>query len=145
MTVNAYHVINDVFHEAGRHELTRERAGSRYVLVAIRTLVDPADAADAGAVVALQDQMTIDARSAEPFVDADYDEVSLDATRTALLTLANGMTGFARTFGSRDEIDPIRHLIGTAAGWAVCPARRLRTPASCPICPATPSSHPLHQ
>lgn len=48
-----------VFYGAGSHTLTREQIGTRYVLVGIRTLVDPADPKDVSAVHALQDAMTI--------------------------------------------------------------------------------------
>lgn len=51
----------------------------------------------------------------------DYETASLDATRTALLDLARGLTSFERTFGTRAEVDPVRHLIGTAAGWGGLP------------------------
>ena len=45
----------------------------------------------------------------------------MDATRGALLELAHGLNGFDRSFGARGEVDPIRHLIGTAAGWGGLP------------------------
>ena len=35
-----------VAYGAGSHTLTREKSGTRYVLVAIRTLVDPSDPKD---------------------------------------------------------------------------------------------------
>ena len=49
-----------VFYGAGSHTLTRQQIGTRYVLVGIRTLVDPADPKDVSAVHALQDAMTIE-------------------------------------------------------------------------------------
>ena len=39
----------------------------------------------------------------------------------AFRELAAGLSAFDRTFGSRDEVDPVRHLIGTAAGWGGLP------------------------
>src|SRR5690606_40314113 len=35
--------------------------------------------------------------------------------------LAGGLTGMDRMFGRRDEVDPVRHLIGCAAGWGGLP------------------------
>jgi hypothetical protein len=32
-------------------------------------------------------------------------------------TVRRGLTTFAGAFGSREEVDPVRHLIGIAAGW----------------------------
>lgn len=121
MVVNEDHFINVVLHAPGRHELNRELCGSRYVLVAVRTLVDPSNPDDIAAVVALQDSTTLESTSSETFTPPDYDSASLDDTRSALLTLARGLTSFDKTFGRRDEVDPVRHLIGTAAGWGGLP------------------------
>jgi hypothetical protein len=121
MIVNEDHFVNEVFHEASEYTLTSDQYGSRYVLVGVRILVDPNDSADVAAVVAIQDRLAIDARSAQTFVMPDYDLESLDATRDALLALARGLDNFERTFGARAEVDPVRHLIGCAAGWGGLP------------------------
>ena len=42
----------------GRHTLTRDAVGTRYVMVGIRTLVNPTDPEDVRKVHALQDAMT---------------------------------------------------------------------------------------
>ena len=91
------------------------------MLVAARILVDPDDPADLAAVHALQDQMTLSARSARPFVMPDYDTASLDTTRKAVLTLARGVKAFDHAFGRKDAVDPISHLLGTASGWGGLP------------------------
>jgi hypothetical protein len=64
----------------------------------------------------------------------EYDQASLDATRAALLELGKGLPGFQRSFGAKDEVDPVHNLIATAAGWGGLPDReasylnvRLRT------------------
>ncbi len=122
MVVNQDHFVDAIFHDAGSHELTVERFGTPYVVVAVRTLVDPADPQDLVAVAAVQDAITLTAASSTPFEYPDYDATSLDETRGALLALARNLTAFDRTFGSRDEVDPVRHLIGTAAGWGGLPS-----------------------
>ena len=121
MIVNQDHYVDRIFHDAGSYRLTQAELGTPYVLVAVRTLVDPNDPADLAVVHALQDRLSISAGSAVPFVLPDYDPVSLDATRQALLTLAAGITKFDRAFGSRDRVDPVRHLLGSAAGWGGLP------------------------
>ena len=121
MIVNEDHFVNDVFHDAGEYTLTSGQYGSRYVLVGVRILVDPNDSADVAAVGAIQDRLAIDARSSQTFVMPDYDLESLDATRDALLALARGLDNFDRTFGARADVDPVRHLIGCAAGWGGLP------------------------
>lgn len=59
--------------------------------------------------------------SVDNFVRAETDCASFDRTREALLSLASDLTAFDRTFGTKDEVDPVRHLIGTAAGWGGLP------------------------
>jgi hypothetical protein len=121
MIVNEDHFVNKILHDAGEHTLTGDQYGSRYVLVGVRILVDPTDPADVAAVAAIQDRLAIDAASSQTFVMPDYDVASLDATRDALLALARGLDNFDRTFGTRAEVDPVRHLIGCAAGWGGLP------------------------
>jgi hypothetical protein len=121
MVLDNDHYVTHVLHDAGEHRLTVEDVGTRYAVVAVRTLVDPADPADLGAVAAVQDGIGLAAASAEPFLPPDHDTGSLDATRRALLSLAAGLRTFERTFGTRGQVDPVRHLIGTAAGWGGLP------------------------
>jgi hypothetical protein len=121
MIVNNDHYINDVLHRPGEHELTVDRYDTDYVLVAARILVDPADAADLATVHRLQDEIGLTAGAARPFVPPDYDAASFDATRDALLTLARGLGAFDGAFGRKDAVDPITHLLGTAAGWGGLP------------------------
>lgn len=121
MIINRDHYINQVIHDAGTHELTVDTYDTDYVVVAIRILVDPNDAADLAAVNALQDQVLINSSAARPFQLPDYDEASLTATRNALLELSKGIPGFAKCFGRRDEVDPVRHLVTTASGWGGLP------------------------
>lgn len=122
MLVDEDHFVNEVFHEAGDYMLTSDQYGSRYVLVGVRILVNPNDFADVAAVAAVQDRLAIQAGSSQPFVMPDYDSASLDATRDALLALARGLDKFDRMFGARADIDPVRHLIGSAAGWGGLPS-----------------------
>ena len=121
MVINEDHFINRVIHESGTHTLTADEYGSRYVAVALRILADPDDAADIAVANELQDRFTLTAASAEPYVQAEYDHESFEEVRHAVLTLARGLSGFERAFGRKDDVDPIRHLLGTAAGWGGLP------------------------
>lgn len=121
MVVNEDHYINRVFHDAGTYDFTVDEFDSPYVVVAARTLVDPRDPDDVAAVAAVQDQLGIEAGSARPFELPAYETGSFDRTRDALLRLAAEQTGFGGSFGRREDVDPVRHLIGTAAGWGGLP------------------------
>jgi hypothetical protein len=119
--INQDHYVNEVLHQPGDHELNVERFDTDYVVVGIRILVDPNNPDDLAAVHALQDQIAVTAGSARPFTMPGYDEPSLTATRNALLELATGLGGFDHAFGRREDVDPVRHLIATAAGWGGLP------------------------
>lgn len=121
MIVNEGHFVPLVLHDAGTHRLTQADVGSRYAAVAIRILVDSQNPDDVAEVNRLQDAVVLEAGSAEPFTMADYDRASFDSTRDALLQLASGLTGFDRMFGRPEDVDPVRHLLGTAAGWGGLP------------------------
>src|SRR6185436_10695805 len=53
------HYVPLVVYTAGAHTLTRQTVGTRYVAVAIRTLVDPNDPEDVKKVHALQDAIKV--------------------------------------------------------------------------------------
>lgn len=50
-----------------------------------------------------------------------YDQASFTAVRNPLIELFRTMKETRRTFGARDAVDQVRHLIGTAAGWGGLP------------------------
>lgn len=110
-----------VFSEPGEYDLDPVVHGSEFVSVAIRTFVDSSDPADIAQVNQLQDEVELVARSARPYTHPDFDTTSLEATRDALLTLAAGVTDTNRMFGKQADVDPVRHLLGTASAWGGLP------------------------
>ena len=121
MVVNEDHFINQVLHEPGRHELTVEDFDTPYVNLSVRILVDSANPVDVAAVNALQDQLKIEAASSQPYTHPPYDEESYQSTHAALLELAREVSGTEDMFGRKEDVDPQRHLIGTAFGWGGLP------------------------
>ena len=119
--VNADHFTNQVIHEPGKHRLQMAEHGTRYVTLVGRVLADPADPADVAAANAVQDGFAVTAGSAEPMTAPEYDKESLDEVRAALLTLGRTVAGATGMFGTKDSVDPVRHLIGTAMGWGGLP------------------------
>jgi hypothetical protein len=113
------HYAPDVFYAPGTHMLSKERIGTRYVALAIRTFVDPNDAADLKAVHTLQDAIKVEQASPGKFEAPNWDQESLKKVRDALLALGDASGGLdsARMFGRKDEVDRVKHLLGTAAGW----------------------------
>lgn len=126
MVVNDTHHVMEVLHGAGEHELSADRVGSRHAAVAVRILVDANDPADVTSVNALQDQLAVTAGSAEPVAAAQYDQAAFDEVRRAVLTLAKHSPSFDGAFGRPDEVDPLLHVLGTAAGWGGLPLSEAR-------------------
>ena len=118
------HYAQEVFYAPGRFTLTRDKVGTRYVCLAIRTFVNPDDAADVQAVHALQDAVAVEQAAIGKFEVPVWDATSLTKVREALLALgaASGGIDSARMFGKQEDVDPVQHLIGTAAGWGGNPA-----------------------
>jgi hypothetical protein len=108
-----------VAYQPGPYVLTRDEIGTRYVIVFVRTFIDPNDPADADAVHALQDAITTDQpRGPGTFEVPAWDKASQDKVRDALLVLASTLPDQRRMYGSKAEVDPVRFLIGAAMGWA---------------------------
>lgn len=121
MVINEDHYINRTFHKAGTYDLTVEEFDTPFVGLVMRTLVDPGDADDVATVNGIQDAVSVNAASARPYEHPDYDEGSRKVTFDALAALAKGVSGTARMFGRKEEVDPVRHLLGTAVGWGGLP------------------------
>ena len=111
------HYVPAVFYGAGSHTLTRDQIGTRHMAVAIRTLVDPADPKDIGEVHALQDAIKVSQKSPGKFEISNWDPASQKKLRDALLVLGSTLPDFRKAFGTKEQVDPIRHLIGSAAAW----------------------------
>ncbi|MGE3315681.1 MAG: DUF1254 domain-containing protein [Planctomycetaceae bacterium] len=117
--INEDHYTPTVIYDAGSHTLTSSEIGTRYVMLLVRTFVNPADPDDLSAVHALQDAMQVEQKAVGKFDVPKWDQASLTAIRDALKALgtANGGLDSARMFGPKDKVDRVQHLIGTAAGW----------------------------
>jgi hypothetical protein len=108
----------------GSHILTKEKVGTRYVLVGVRTLVDPNDPADVDKVHTLQDTIKVQ-QSGGPgkFEVPKWDPVSQKKVRDALIVLSTTLTDTSRSFGTKDDVDPIQRLISAAALWGGNPRK----------------------
>jgi len=112
------HYVPEVVYGAGSHTLDKAKIGTRYVMAAIRTLVDPADSGDVETVHALQDGIRVEQPGGPgEFTVPEWDSASQKTVRDALLVLSTTIPDFRKAFGRKDEVDPVRRLIGAAAGW----------------------------
>lgn len=118
------HYVPMVTYTPGRQTVTREKAGTRYVLAGVRTLANPNDPADVKEAHALQDAITVEQPGGPgKFEVPNWEPASQKKIRDALLVLGASTDGFKGAFGTKEEVDPIGHLIGTAMGWGGNPEK----------------------
>jgi hypothetical protein len=110
-------------HGAGKVALTLDSVGTRYALAILRTFADPNDPKDLAAAHALQDAIRLEQASPGELELPDWDQASLVETRKQLNVLAAAVGEFDGAFGARGRVDPIMHLMGSAAGWGGNPER----------------------
>lgn len=121
MVVNQDHFIPEVFMGGGTYKLDMKTFETPYVIVFVRTLVDASNAGDTAAVNALQDQMKVEAASSKPFIPPNYDKENYEALVAAILPMAPFVPGSFNMFGARENVNPVRHFLGTAGGWGGLP------------------------
>jgi hypothetical protein len=117
------HYVPQVIYSAGTHTFTRDAIGTRYVMMAVRTLVDPSSSADIDSVHRLQDAITAEQDTIGRFEVPDWDPVSQKAVRDALLALASTLPDTRDAFGTVQDTDPVRHLICSASAWGGNPEK----------------------
>ena len=123
-SINQDEYSQPAIYEAGLHTLTKEKVGTRYVLVGVRTLVDPNDPADVEKVHALQDALKVEQPGGPGKFEAPrWDPVSQKKIRDALIVLGTTLTDTSRAFGTKDEVDPIQRLISAATTWGGNPRK----------------------
>jgi hypothetical protein len=123
MSVDEDHYVHDVVYGKGVYTLDRTSVGTRYVFVAVRTLVDSASQRDFARARALQDGVKVSQQSPGKLEVPAWDPVSQQKIRDALLVLNETLPDLRRGGGRRGEVDPVRHLIATASAWGLNPEK----------------------
>ena len=105
----------------GSYELTEDSVGTRFAMVTIRTFADVTDPDDLAKAHAAQDAIGISGGGDGPFEAPEWSTDSLAIARKALNDLA--VLGFdtSYAFGRKEEVRPVDHLVGAAAGWGGLP------------------------
>jgi hypothetical protein len=112
------------YYEPGTHTLTREMIGTRYAIGVVRFLVDFSNKEDVRQVHALQDAIKFSQERPGTFEIPHWDEASLKKIKAALLQLGTTVSDTRRMFGANEhQVDPVKHLIGSAMLWGGYPER----------------------
>ncbi|HEU4618841.1 MAG TPA: DUF1254 domain-containing protein [Gammaproteobacteria bacterium] len=121
LLINEDHFNPYVFYGGGTHALTRENVGTRYVMVAVRILADPANLEDMREAHALQDAITVSQPGGHgSFEIPDWDPVSQKRVRDALIALSKTLPDLRYAAGPDEHsVDPVRRLAAAASGWGM--------------------------
>jgi para-nitrobenzyl esterase len=127
------HYTLEVVYAPGRFTYTKDKVGTRYVFLLVRMLANPEDPADMKAANAVQDLIKVEQASVGKFEVPNWDLKSQAKVRNALNALAPLRQGDNTVmFGTKSEVDPVAHLIGTAIGWGGNPSYAATYPSFYP-------------
>ena len=117
------HVVG-VHYKGGNYTFTRQNIGTRYVMLGVRTLVDPDQPDDSKQAWALQDAIRVSQPNGPGHFEVpNWDSTSQDTIRKLLIDLGTTIPDSRGMFGKAGQIEPVRHLIGTAIAWGGIPER----------------------
>ncbi|MBG7007758.1 MULTISPECIES: DUF1254 domain-containing protein [Pseudomonas aeruginosa group] len=112
------HHVLAMHYRAGSYRIAREDVGTRYVLLGVRTLIDPASSEDLQHAHALQDRIIVSQPGGPgQFAVPAWDKASQDRLRAALIVLGTTLRDSRGMFGAPGKVDPLRHLVGSAIAW----------------------------
>jgi len=111
------HFTPAVVYKPGSYTFARDEMGTRYIAMAVRTLVDPSDPKDLEEVHALQDAIKVEQAISGGFEVPRWDVVSQKKIRDALIVLGSTIPDSKHMFGTKEQVTPLRHLIGSAIAW----------------------------
>ncbi len=124
MMVSQDHSALDTIHDSGSFTVTQEMMGTRYAWILVRTFMDASDPADIAVARRLQDALAVEQTQPGVLELPAWDQTSRVEMRDALNKVAlKTITNFNGYFGKKEELDPIKHLLGAAYGWGGSPEK----------------------
>lgn len=121
IVINQDHYVNVTSTDSGEFTLRQDEIGTRYCMVVFRTFLDPTDPEDIESAHRAQDEIAARQQSLGAFEVPSWDQQSLEEIRNALITVGKTMDDTRDTYGEADEVDPVKHLLGTAVAWGGMP------------------------
>ena len=121
MIVNQDHSIWS-FYGPRTGTLTEEKAGTRYVLLALRTFMDPNNEQDMKEAYRLQEAVGVEQADIGKFEVPDWKKDEVEQMRHTAQVIASTVTDAGKMFGKKEELDPVYWMLGAAIGWGGLPA-----------------------
>jgi len=117
--IDNHHYCPAMFYEPGVHAI---KSDTKYVLAVVRIqLFDPNDPAEVAEVNALQDQLVIQAGSADPMPPPQWESESLKALTAEYEIEAKKLTSYKGMMGPRGTVDEAKRHLAAAAAWGLNP------------------------
>jgi hypothetical protein len=121
LLVDNDHYSPDVFYTPGVHELPKD---TKYLGVFVRIqLLNPDDPAEIALVNKLQDQVLINAKSADPLPPSKWDPASLKALTEQYEKDSKQYSSWKGMMGPRGTVDETTRHIAAAAAWGLFPEK----------------------
>ncbi len=121
MIVSQDHSISVVYGPE-KVTLTEDSVGTRYVLLTIRTFMDPNDERDLKEAYRLQDAVEVEQAELGKFEAPNWKKDQVEQMRDTINVVASTVTDTSRMFGKKEELDPVYWMLGAALGWGGLPA-----------------------
>ncbi|MGR5325972.1 DUF1214 domain-containing protein [Vibrio sp. DNB22_17_1] len=121
MIVNQDHSIWS-FYGPRTGTLTEEKAGTRYVFLALRTFAAPNDEQDMKEAHRLQDAVKFKQADIGKLEVPDWKKEEVEQMRETINVVASTVTDSSKMFGRKENLDPVYWLLGAALGWGGLPA-----------------------
>jgi Protein of unknown function (DUF1214)/Metallo-beta-lactamase superfamily/Protein of unknown function (DUF1254) len=118
LVINQDHYAIDIVYAPGTYTYRKDKVGTRYVFPIVRTLAIPGDPADLKAANDLRDAIKVEQAASGKWEAPNWDDKSRTEIRDSLAILGRHQSiGAGKMFGTKADVDPVQHLIGTAIGW----------------------------
>jgi hypothetical protein len=123
------HVINQDHYmiaesKPGTYTLTQEEIGTRYVMIAIRTLVNSDDINDIKLANKAQDKIKVSGGVVGGDLEApNWNQEQLTELRQLLNKISMFGVDAAKGLGKKEDLDPVHYLISCGSGWGGLPKK----------------------
>jgi len=102
--------------------LTHDNVGTRYVILTVRTFMNPNDENDLKQAHQLQDAVSVEQADLGKFEVPNWKTEEVEQMRETINVVASTVTDTSRMFGKKEELDPVYWMLGAALGWGGLPA-----------------------
>ncbi|WP_026379157.1 DUF1214 domain-containing protein [Afifella pfennigii] len=117
LLVSQNHDIFPGIYEAGEHEITQDKIGTRYVFAIVRTFADPNDPVDMDAARQAQDDLLVTQADPGTLDLPEWDTDRMREMRDALNLLGGEVENTAPFFGMKQDVRQLDQMLGVACCW----------------------------